>query len=103
VTVEPGSTWQAKNGLYLEDLYVTRASKGLDAGKALFREQARIVKENQCGRFKWSVLDWNKPAIDFYDSLWATPKSEWLGYRVDERQFDDLINNYYSINRQNNT
>ena len=85
------STWQGKNGLYLEDLYVTPTSRGLGAGKALLRELAKIAKENDCGRFEWSVLDWNTPAIEFYDSLGATPKSEWLGYRLVADQFDDLI------------
>lgn len=85
------STWQGKNGLYLEDLYVTPTFRGLGAGKALFRELAKIAKENDCGRFEWSVLDWNTPAIDFYDSLGATPKSEWLGYRLVASQFEDLI------------
>jgi len=85
------STWQGKNGLYLEDLYVTPTARGIGAGKALFRELAHIAKENNCGRFEWSVLDWNKPAIDFYESLGATPKYEWLGYRLIEHQFDSLI------------
>lgn len=85
------STWQGKNGLYLEDLYVTPSSRGLGAGKALFRELAKIAQQHGCGRFEWSVLDWNQPAIDFYESLGATPKSEWLGYRLVAEQFDRLI------------
>jgi GNAT superfamily N-acetyltransferase len=85
------STWQGKSGLYLEDLYVTPTARGLGAGKALFRELANIAKNNKCGRFEWSVLDWNKPAIEFYEALGATAKSEWLGYRLVEQQFDSLI------------
>ena len=63
------STWQGRNGLYLEDLYVSPASRGLGAGKALLQHLAKTAVDNDCGRFEWSVLDWNKPAIDFYESL----------------------------------
>ena len=77
------STWQGRNGLYLEDLYVSAAARGTGAGKALLKHLAKLAVENNCGRFEWSVLDWNTPAIDFYDSLGAKPKSEWLGYRLD--------------------
>ena len=84
------STWQGKNGLYLEDLYVTPASRGMGAGKALFRA-AQIAKDKDCGRFEWSVLDWNTPAIEFYEALGAKAKSEWLGYRLVREQFDDVI------------
>ena len=77
------STWQGKNGLYLEDLYVSPQSRGLGAGKALLQHLANIAVTSNCGRFEWSVLDWNKPAIDFYESLGAKAKSEWLGYRMD--------------------
>lgn len=83
------STWQGRNGLYLEDLYVSPASRGNGAGKILLKHLAQIAVENDCGRFEWSVLDWNKPAIDFYESLGAKPKSEWLGYRMDG---DVLVN-----------
>lgn len=85
------STWQGKNGLYLEDLYVTPASRGMGAGKALFRALAQIAKDKDCGRFEWSVLDWNTPAIAFYEALGAKAKSEWLGYRLVREQFDDVI------------
>ncbi|WP_338516932.1 GNAT family N-acetyltransferase [Alteromonas gracilis] len=84
------STWQGKNGLYLEDLYVSPASRGLGAGKALLQHLANIAVNNQCGRFEWSVLDWNTPAIDFYESLGAKPKSEWLGYRMDGQTLIDF-------------
>lgn len=85
------STWQGKNGLYLEDLYVTPASRGMGAGKALFRALAQIAKDKDCGRFEWSVLDWNTPAIDFYEALGAKAKSEWLGFRLVREQFDAVI------------
>lgn len=76
------STWQGRNGLYLEDLYIDPASRGNGAGKAMFRHLARIAVERDCGRFEWSVLDWNTPAIRFYDSLEAKPQSEWIRYRL---------------------
>jgi GNAT superfamily N-acetyltransferase len=77
------STWQGKYGLYLEDLYISPEFRGLGAGKKILHHLANIALENDCGRFEWSVLDWNKPAIDFYDSIGAKPKNEWLGYRLD--------------------
>ncbi|AUI81958.1 GNAT family N-acetyltransferase [Alteromonas macleodii] len=84
------STWQGRNGLYLEDLYISPKSRGLGAGKALLQHLAKTAVENDCGRFEWSVLDWNKPAIDFYESLGAKPKSEWLGYRMDGQTLIDF-------------
>jgi GNAT superfamily N-acetyltransferase len=76
------STWQARNGLYLEDLYVTPNARGLGAGKALLKHLAKIAIENGCGRFEWSVLDWNEPAINVYNAIGAEPQSEWLRYRL---------------------
>lgn len=76
------STWQGQHGLYLEDLYITPQQRGVGAGKAMLSHLARIAVERDCGRFEWSVLDWNTPAIDFYDSLQAQPQSEWIRYRL---------------------
>ncbi|MGQ8364066.1 N-acetyltransferase family protein [Glaciecola sp. 1036] len=76
------STWQGKHGLYLEDLYVSPEYRGSGAGKALLKQLAKIAVEKGCGRFEWSVLDWNTPAIDFYESIGAVPKSEWIGYQL---------------------
>lgn len=76
------STWQGQHGLYLEDLYVTPQARGVGAGKALLQRLAKIAVEKDCGRFEWSVLDWNTPAIDFYDTLGAKPQSEWIRYRL---------------------
>ncbi|MCU7555237.1 GNAT family N-acetyltransferase [Alteromonas sp. ASW11-19] len=77
------STWQGRNGLYLEDLYVSPEFRGKGLGKALLKHLAGQAVAKNCGRFEWSVLDWNTPAIDFYESLGAKPKSEWVGYRLD--------------------
>ncbi|MBZ9667047.1 GNAT family N-acetyltransferase [Pseudomonas sp. LMG 31766] len=76
------STWLGKHGLYLEDLYVSPEARGLGAGKALLRHLAQLAVERGCGRFEWSVLDWNTPAIDFYESFGARPQSEWTTYRL---------------------
>lgn len=76
------STWQAKNGLYLEDLYVTPAHRGAGVGKMLLRHLARVAVAQDCARFEWSVLDWNEPAIRVYEAVGAEPKKEWVRYRL---------------------
>lgn len=76
------STWLGRHGLYLEDLYVTPARRGNGAGKKLLAHLAAIAVAQGCGRFEWSVLDWNQPAIDFYESVGARPQSEWTTYRL---------------------
>lgn len=76
------STWQGRNGLYLEDLYVDPAHRGSGAGKALLRRLARIALDKDCGRFEWSVLDWNENAIRFYEKMGATVMTEWQICRV---------------------
>jgi len=76
------STWQARNGLYLEDLYVTPTARGAGAGKALLKRLAAIALENGCGRFEWSVLDWNEPAIRVYEAISAEAMPEWIRYRL---------------------
>ncbi|MPT20534.1 GNAT family N-acetyltransferase [Pseudomonas sediminis] len=76
------STWLGKHGLYLEDLYISPEARGLGAGKALLRHLAQLAVARGCGRFEWSVLDWNTPAIDFYESFGARPQSEWTTYRL---------------------
>ena len=77
------STWLGRNGLYLEDLYVSPQQRGAGAGKKLLRHLAKIACANDCGRLEWSVLDWNEPAIRFYESIGAQPQSEWVRYRMD--------------------
>ena len=76
------STWQARNGLYLEDLYVTPGHRGAGVGKKLLRHLAQLAVEEGCGRFEWSVLDWNAPAIRVYDAIGAEPQPEWIRYRL---------------------
>ncbi len=76
------STWLARNGLYLEDLYVTPDQRGTGAGRSMLRHLARIAVEKGCGRFEWSVLDWNEPAIKAYEAIGAEPLREWTRYRL---------------------
>ncbi|NVP56235.1 GNAT family N-acetyltransferase [Mycoplana rhizolycopersici] len=76
------STWQARNGLYLEDLYVTPEHRRAGLGRMLLRHLARIAVEEGCGRFEWSVLDWNEPAIRVYEAIGAEPQNEWTRYRL---------------------
>ena len=76
------STWQARNGLYLEDLYVTPAHRGAGVGKMLLRHLARVAVAEGCGRVEWSVLDWNEPAIRVYDAIGAEQQTEWIRYRL---------------------
>ena len=76
------STFVGKPGIYLEDLFVEPAFRGLGVGKRLLAEVARIGVERGCGRYEWTVLDWNEPAIRFYESLGAEMKREWIINRV---------------------
>jgi GNAT superfamily N-acetyltransferase len=76
------STWLGKHGIYLEDLYVKEEYRGLGAGKALLKKLASICVERDYGRLEWWVLDWNKPAIDFYLGIDALPMDEWTVYRL---------------------
>jgi GNAT superfamily N-acetyltransferase len=76
------STFLCKPGLYLEDLFVEPAHRGLGIGKALLARLAALTVERGGGRFEWRVLDWNEPSIRFYESLGAVVMREWLLTRV---------------------
>lgn len=76
------STWQGKNGLYLEDLYISPEYRQFGAGKRMLKYLAKKAVQEDCGRFEWNVLDWNEPAIKFYESIGAKAKSEWIGYQL---------------------
>ena len=76
------STWLGQYGIFLEDLYITPKFRGCGAGKAMLKHLAQKAVAENCGRFEWDVLDWNQPAIDFYESFGAKPQSEWVGYRL---------------------
>ena len=76
------STFLGRPGIYLEDLFVRSAHRGIGIGKALLREIARIACERGCGRLEWAVLDWNEPAISFYERMGASAMNEWTTYRL---------------------
>lgn len=76
------STFLGRPGLYLEDLYVQPAHRGTGLGKALLRHLGALAVERGCGRFEWSVLDWNQRAIDFYQTMGATVMPDWRICRV---------------------
>jgi GNAT superfamily N-acetyltransferase len=76
------STFLAKPGIYLEDLYVRSAMRGQGIGRALLAHIARLAVERGCGRFEWSVLDWNAPSIGFYRSLGAESQDDWTIFRL---------------------
>jgi GNAT superfamily N-acetyltransferase len=76
------STFLARPGIYLEDLFVEPVHRGKGIGKALLEHLAAIATERGCGRLEWSVLDWNQPSIEFYKKLGAKPKDEWTIFRL---------------------
>ena len=77
------STFLGKRGLYLEDLFVRPAFRGAGLGKHLMAALARIAVQRGCGRFEWSVLDWNEPSIGFYRSIGAVGMDEWTVQRLE--------------------
>lgn len=76
------STWLGKHGIYLEDLFVIPEARGEGHGIALLKELAKICVDNDYERFQWWVLDWNKPSIDFYESIGAVAMVEWTTFRL---------------------
>ena len=84
------STFLARPGIYLEDLFVDVEHRGKGIGKALLRRLAQIARERGCGRLEWSVLDWNEPSIQFYRRLGAVAKDEWTTYRLTGEALEEL-------------
>ncbi|MBA3423074.1 MAG: GNAT family N-acetyltransferase [Rubrobacteraceae bacterium] len=84
------STFLGRPGIYLEDLYVRPEFRGLGLGKAMLARLARLAKERGCGRLEWWVLDWNEPAIKFYESLGAVAMNDWTVYRVTGEALEEL-------------
>lgn len=84
------STWMGRHGIYLEDLYVRPAFRGLGLGQSLMAELARICLDRGYARLEWSVLDWNTPAIDFYRSLGAQEMDEWTVHRITGTELEHL-------------
>ena len=83
------STFLTKPGYWLEDLYVEPEARGKGYGKALLKEIARLASEKGFGRVDWAVLDWNAPSIAFYESIGASPMSDWLIYRLEGRALEE--------------
>ena len=86
------STWQAKHGIYLEDLYIKPEFRARGYGKALLKHLAQICDREGYGRLQWWVLDWNSPAIEFYRSSGAEAMDEWTVYRTSGQALKDLGN-----------
>lgn len=77
------STWLARAGIFLEDLFVLPDERGKGYGKGLLIRLAKIAVERGCGRLEWNCLDWNQPSIDFYLSLGAEKMDSWTTYRLE--------------------
>ncbi len=88
------STFLAKPGLYLEDLFVLPQFRGQGLGKLLLTYLAKLAVDRGCGRFEWSVLDWNQPAIDFYQAQGATLLHDWRINRVTGEKLQALAAQY---------
>ncbi|MBN8245944.1 MAG: GNAT family N-acetyltransferase [Verrucomicrobia bacterium] len=84
------STFLARPGIYLEDLFVLPEFRGRGFGRALLLRVGRLARERGCGRFDWSVLDWNTPSIEFYRSLGAVPLTDWTVMRVTGESLDRM-------------
>jgi len=84
------STFLARPGIYLEDLFVIPEQRGRGVGRELLRELARLAVERECGRLEWAVLDWNRDAIAFYERLGARPNSDWTIYRLSGEALSSL-------------
>ena len=88
------STFLGKPGLYLEDLFVKPKLRGKGFGKVMLSYLAHVARKSGCGRFEWWVLDWNEPAIKFYNSIGAKPMDEWTVQRVDGESLERLADQF---------
>jgi len=84
------STFVGRPGLYLEDLFVRPELRSHGIGRGLLRALARIARERNCGRMEWAVLDWNEPALRFYQSLGARQMKEWIVHRLTPVEIEKL-------------
>ena len=87
------STFKGKAGLYLEDIFVIPEMRGKGFGRKLFAYVAEIAVQRDCPRLEWSVLDWNKPAIDFYLDLGAVALNDWTTFRLSGKSLKNFNNN----------
>src|SRR6478672_12026614 len=86
------STWLGRPGVYLEDLFVRPEHRGKGYGRALLVQLAKIARDRGCGRMEWAVLNWNEPAIKFYQALGAKPMNEWTVFRLTRDEIAKLAN-----------
>jgi GNAT superfamily N-acetyltransferase len=84
------STFLGQPGIYLEDLFVDPEKRGHGVGRMLLAHLAQLAVERDCGRLEWSVLNWNRDAIGFYEKLGARPNSEWTVYRLAGKALHEL-------------
>jgi GNAT superfamily N-acetyltransferase len=84
------STFVGRPGLYLEDLFVRPQQRSRGIGRKLLQALARIARERNCGRMEWAVLDWNEPALRFYESLGARQMKEWIVHRLTPTEIGKL-------------
>ena len=87
------STFLGRTGIYLEDLYVRESARGRGVGEALLHQLANLTLEIGGGRLEWAVLNWNEPAIGFYQKMGAAPLDEWTTYRVTGENLQELAKN----------
>lgn len=85
------SSFLTRPGYWLEDIYIAPDARGRGYGKALLQEIARLAQEKGFGRVDWTVLDWNKPSIAFYESIGAVPMSDWLIYRLEGEKLEAAV------------
>jgi len=88
------STFVAKPGLYLEDIFVYPDFRGKGIGKLMMKYLARLAVERDCGRFEWSCLKWNTPSLDFYNSLGAVPMDDWVTLRISGEKLINLAESF---------
>lgn len=88
------STFLGKPGIYLEDLFVKPELRGNGIGKMLLTYLTKIATERDCGRIDWWVLDWNEPAIDFYENLGAKAMREWTVFRLEEKRISEMAKSF---------
>jgi GNAT superfamily N-acetyltransferase len=88
------STFLARPGIYLEDLFVKPDMRGRGFGKVLLTYLAKLATERKCGRVEWSVLDWNEPSIQFYKKLGAAALDDWTMYRLTGRALTNLAEEF---------
>ena len=85
------STWLGRDGLFLEDLYVSPEYRGQGFGKVLLKHLANIAVKRNCGRFEWNVLDWNEPAIKFYESKGANVMRDWDVVQLNQKGIENYL------------